>query len=136
MNLAMKRLLPLLALVACGCTQAVDSRVSDAGEGSHHEPAPMSLASENAANQGGDTASAFPSTTAPTDKPSVTPNKYWVDLEALHEGHAEGHGEGHAAGHEGQEGHGMEVEKTAAPVSEVPAVEPAHEEGHEGHEGH
>lgn len=129
MNLAMKRLLPLLAIVACGCSQAVDNRVSESGPVSHENPAPLSLASENAANQGGQTAASFPSITPPTDKASVTPNKYWVNLEALNEGHE--------AGHEGEHGGSHEVPKEGAAASEHgEATAEAGHEGHEGHEGH
>lgn len=93
MTVGMKRLLPLLVIVACGCTKAVDVRESEtASMEAVESAAPVSEAAKLAANEGGATASAFPSSTPPTDKASVTPEKYWVKLEQLDEKH-EGHGE-------------------------------------------
>ena len=91
----MKRLLPLLVVVACGCSQAVDQRVGAQAAGEGGNPIPQTAAAEWAANEGGQTASAFPGNTPPTDKASVTPDKYWVKLEALDKAHhpAGGHGE-------------------------------------------
>lgn len=106
----MKRFLPLTlaasVLLLSGCHTA-DIPEADHDEATHDgEPIsapsgkPEGLGTAVAVNP---TASAFPASTPPSMKPSLTPRGYWMNRKVNTQPGEEGHGE--AAGHAEAEGH-------------------------------
>jgi hypothetical protein len=98
----MKRFLPFLLLAAVVAAVGCDTEPDVVTETEHstdhseaanglmdHDVAAYAPATDYASAEGGLTASAFPSETPPTDKPSVTPHGYWIPVKehAVQGGH-------------------------------------------------